>query len=92
MARIQLGGWTDFTFHISQDARRGFNTAMRGLVGVSYKPLAVATQVVAGTNYCFLCEAIPVYPGATSYAAKVYTYQPSEGHQPYIMQILHDKP
>jgi hypothetical protein len=34
---------------------------------------------VAGTNYCFLCEATVVYPGATPYAAKVYIYQPLQG-------------
>lgn len=92
MSPAQPGSWTDFNFNISHDARKAFDAAMHGLVGVGYKPLAVATQVVAGTNYCFLCEATPVYPGATSYAAKVYIYQPLHGQHPHITQIIHDKP
>lgn len=85
------GGWTDFNFTISPDAHKVFETALHGFVGVRYKPLAVATQVVAGTNYCFLCEANVVYPGATPYAAKVYIYQPLHGHA-HITQITKDRP
>ena len=85
------GGWTHFNFNISHEARKVFETALHGFVGVGYKPLAVATQVVAGTNYCFLCEATVVYPGATPYAAKVYIYQPLQG-APHITQIVQDMP
>lgn len=86
-----VGGWTGFNFHISPEALKVFETALHGFVGVHFKPLAAATQVVAGTNYCFLCEAAPVYPRATHYAAKVYIYQPLEGH-PHITQIIKDTP
>ncbi|HEX2686326.1 MAG TPA: hypothetical protein VHN14_06895 [Kofleriaceae bacterium] len=92
MSSIQPGSWSDFTFSIPHDARKVFDAAMHGLVGVDYKPIAVATQVVAGTNYCFLCEATPIYPSATPYAAKVYLYQPLHGHHPHLVQIIHDKP
>ena len=92
MASIQPGGWTDFNFNISVDARKVFDTAMQGLIGVSFRPLAVATQVVEGINYCFLCEAIPDSPGATSYAAKVYIYQPPQGQHPHLTKVINDKP
>jgi hypothetical protein len=32
-----------------------FDKAMAGLLGVGYRPLIVASQVVAGTNYLSLC-------------------------------------
>lgn len=91
MSTPQVGGWTPFNFQISHEARHVFEAALHGFVGVGYKPLAVATQIVAGTNYCFLCEATVVYPGATPYAAKVYIYQPLQGN-PHITQIIHDTP
>ena len=34
-----------------------FNLATASLQGVEYKPINVATQIVAGTNYRFLCKA-----------------------------------
>jgi len=91
MSTSQVGGWSSFNFNISHEARKAFDTALHGFVGVRYKPLAVATQIVAGTNYCFLCEATVVYPGATPHAAKVYIYQPLEGNA-HITQIIQDMP
>ncbi|MEL7020767.1 MAG: hypothetical protein AAGK47_04110, partial [Bacteroidota bacterium] len=40
-------------------------------VGVDYTPIAVATQVVAGTNYAFLCNAKAVVPGSSNKLALV---------------------
>ena len=91
VSTIQPGSWNAFNFNISHEARAIFDAALHGFVGVRYKPLAVATQIVAGTNYCFLCEATVVYPGATPYAAKVYIYQPLQGN-PHITQIIQDMP
>ena len=48
---------------------------MEGLLGVKYEPLALlSTQLVSGTNYCFLCEGTTVTPGepASLYLVKVY--------------------
>ncbi len=39
-----------------------FEAAMKGFVGVDYKPVAVATQVVRGVNYIFVCTGKPVVP------------------------------
>ncbi|BAL94786.1 hypothetical protein [Rubrivivax gelatinosus] len=81
------GGWSQFRFELSESDRDVFNGAMHGLVGVGYKPLAVATQVVAGLNYCFLCKAHPVYPKAEEYAAEVYIYAPPPPAAPHISEI-----
>ena len=60
---------------ITEEARKAFDTATEGLLGVKYEPLALlSTQPVSGTNYCFLCEGTTVTPGepADLYLVKVY--------------------
>ncbi len=66
---------------ITEDLEEIFRKAVEGLLGVDYTPAAlVATQVVNGTNYCFLCEAAVVYPGAETGYKLVYVWQDSEGN------------
>lgn len=83
---VMVGAYTPFTTEISPEAKEVFNKALAGLVGVDYTPLAVSTQVVAGTNYRFFCNAKPVYPNAPVEGAMVYIYQPLEG-EPHITNI-----
>lgn len=91
MSNAIVGGWTAFDFTLSAEAKHVFSQAMEGFVGVKYTPLAVATQVVAGTNYCFLCEGKGAYPDAPELAAKVYIYQPLKG-MPHVSEISQIKP
>jgi hypothetical protein len=79
------GGWSSFGT-VSEDDKKVFDAALRGLVGCSYTPLLVATQVVAGRNYCFLCKGEVVVPERPEFAALVYIYQPLEG-EPHLMEI-----
>lgn len=76
-----VGGWTitkDIT--VSDEAKAAFDKALDGFTGVDYQPLALlGTQVVAGTNYCILCEAKVVYPDAVPYYALVYIYADLQG-------------
>ena len=81
------GGWTAFSTTISKEASDVFTTALKGLVGVNYVPLAVATQVVAGINYDFFCNAKVVYPGAPERPAMVKIYCPPNG-VPQITAIV----
>lgn len=85
------GGWTNFNFSISSAQSDIFKKALAGLLGVGYTPLAVATQVVAGTNYCFLCKAVVVVPNAPESAAKIYIHQPLQG-EPHLTDISTIKP
>ena len=80
-APVALGGWTlTESGEIGEAAQAAFDKAMDGLVGVGYTPLALlGTQLVSGTNYCFLCEALGVYPGAQPYYALVYVYADLQG-------------
>ena len=76
-----MGGWqatTDTT--IDEDAQAAFDAAMEGLLGVEYEPVdLLATQVVAGTNYCFLCRSTVVVPDAVPGYALVYVYRDLSG-------------
>jgi hypothetical protein len=91
MSDTSFGGWTEFSFTISEEAKTVFDTALKGWCGVGYTPLAFATQVVKGVNYCFLCKAKGVYPDAKDYAVKVYIYQPQAG-DPHVTEIKRDQP
>jgi hypothetical protein len=79
MSEQLLGGWTGFRAPLTAEAKKAFDEAMHGLVGVVYTPVAFASQVVAGINYCYLCNAKGVYPGARESAAMVHIYQPLPG-------------
>lgn len=76
-----MGGWTQAESPLVTEALRAiFEKALEGLAGTAYEPLAlVSSQVVAGMNYCFLCEAQLVYPGAQSNYALVYIYADLNG-------------
>lgn len=52
-----------------------FEYAMKDHVGMDFKPVAVATQVVNGINYIFICTGSPVVlnPETKLYAVKIYT-------------------
>lgn len=81
-AEALAGGWTmlDVTASIPEEALAAFDKAMATLVGVSYEPAALlSTQLVAGTNYLFLCKAAPVVPDAVSYWATVTVYAALDG-------------
>ncbi len=77
-----VGGFTpveDGT--ITEELQGIFDKAMEGFAGVGYtaKKL-VATQVVAGTNYKFLCDAKVVYPGAPTTEKYVTVYKDLQGN------------
>ncbi len=77
----KVGGWTvSESMEIDEKAQAAFDKAMEGLVGVNYTPIQlVGTQLVSGTNYCFLTEATVVYPGAQPNYALVYVYEDLQG-------------
>lgn len=74
-----VGGWetvTDGYKHaISDEAREAFEGALEGYVGMNLDPqIVLATQVVSGTNYAFLCtgERVVKDPVTGWYIAVVY--------------------
>jgi hypothetical protein len=86
-----LGGWTDFNYDVTVETNAVLTEALGGLVGVKYVPTAVATQVVSGTNYCFLCTGTGTYLPSPSFPALVYVYKPLTGNA-HVTEITRIKP
>ena len=76
------GGWAQADSPVVTDvAKAVFEKATEELTGVSYKPVALlSTQTVAGTNYCFLCEATVIIPDAEPSYALVYVSEDLDGN------------
>ncbi len=81
-----LGGWSAWE-PVTAEAKKVFNNATTGLLGVSYTPLEFSTQVVAGMNYRFICEANIVQPDAKPYLVMMEIYQPLGGKPAMITGI-----
>lgn len=75
---ILCGGYTGQRPLEASD-RELFRRATTGMTGVSYTPESVATQVVAGTNYRFVCKAKTMTPNPETYRAEVIVFKPLPG-------------
>ncbi len=78
---FSTGGWDcSVGPAVTEELQAVFDSAMEGLTGVGYTPEAyLASQVVAGTNHCFLCRAQTVYPNTSPYYTLVYVYEDLNG-------------
>lgn len=86
MSTSPVGAYSAWNFTVSAEAKTVFAAATAGYMGVSYSPLAFATQVVAGTNYAFICSAIASTHPEVIYPAVVHIYAPLNG-KPVITGI-----
>ena len=79
-----LGGWEiveSEAGELPEEVQKAFDKALDGLVGALYVPVKLlAQQVVAGLNYCILCQITPVVPDASPTWALVYIYADLEGN------------
>ena len=77
-----VGGWeTAEDGTITTELQELFDKAMEKLEGVDYTPVKLLeTQVVAGTNYRFLCDATVVSPNAETKQAIVTIYEDLQGN------------
>ena len=82
------GGWTVAEdTNLTPDQLDVFDQAMEGYTGVGYEPVAyLGSQLVSGTNHCYLCKATVVYPNATPEYSLVYIYE-SLNDKPAIANI-----
>ena len=79
-AEVQVplsGGWTTAEDPaITEEVRKVFDQAVQTMTGAEFEPVSLlATQVVAGTNYCLLCKETATVPGALPSWAFMYIYQ-----------------
>lgn len=62
------------------DAMKAAKKALYGMVGAEMRILSVlGSQVVAGTNYCYLLRSTGTYPGAEPEYELMYVYQDLKG-------------
>lgn len=76
------GGWTPSADPaVTEELKALFDRGTETLTGADYIPVAyLGSQVVAGTNHAFLCQAAVVYPGAQPYYTIVYLYEDLQGN------------
>ncbi len=76
------GGWAAAADPAVTEERKAlFEKGIGSLLGVNYTPVAyLGSQVVAGTNHAFLCQAAAVYPGAQPEFKIVYLYEDLQGN------------
>ena len=84
-AETAAGGWetAEHQGAALQDegAQAAFEKAVENLDGAGYTPVAlIGKQIVAGTNYCILCQITPVVPDAKPVWALVYIYADLQGN------------
>ena len=84
MKPMMTGGWKNVLHEaeeLPEDAQEAFDKATENLDGAEYTPIALlSTQLVAGMNYCILCQITPVVPNAEASWALVYIYADLEGN------------
>ncbi len=78
-----LGGW-EMAEHeageLPEDAQKAFDAAKEKLSDGEYTPISLlATQVVAGKNYCILCQVAPK-DGSRQKWTLVYIYADLQGN------------
>ena len=76
-----LGGWTaSESFEITEENKALFDKGTEKLLGVNYTPVAyLGSQVVAGTNHCFLAQATVVTPDAQPAYKLVFLCEKPDG-------------
>ena len=84
-AETLSGGWTPSSDPaVTEELQALFEKGTETLTGASYIPVAyLGSQVVAGRNHAFLCQAVTAYPGSLEAApayAMVYLYEDLEGN------------
>ncbi len=86
-----VGGYTDQR-RPSAEERELFETVTAQIDDIEYKPVSVATQVVAGTNYRFLCKARENRKRGKRFDAVIVIYKPLPGQgEPRITAIERSK-
>lgn len=78
-----LGGWTpaqDISISLTEEDQSRFSKAMEGFTGAGYEPAAVlATQLVSGKNYAYLCKMTPITSKPIPRWAVVIVYENLQG-------------
>ena len=74
---MKYGCWSKFK-SLTEEDKEVFDRALKGLVGVTYEPLLVSTQVVAGLNFKYVCNATLVVQEPTTSLKMVHIFKSLE--------------
>ena len=85
MAEVMTGAWTAYSTEISAEQKALLAKAVG--IGINYNPFAVATQVVSGVNYRFLCNAEVAIPNAPIECKLVQFYVSAGSQDPTQLAI-----
>lgn len=80
------GGWNVHET-VSEENKKVLATALSGLVGVTYNPIAVATQIVNGENYLFIAKSTSTTLPPKIGLAKIYISATPAGSTPTLVNI-----
>lgn len=82
------GGYTSLRA-FDADEKNLFDQVICQIPGAQHIPLAVATQVVNGIKYAYLCVSKPFHPEAEDYNTLVIIYKPlpNVGKAPSLLEI-----
>ena len=82
LSGMLTGGWQAAAdFALTDEQKALFEKGLDDLVGANYVPIAyLGSQVVAGTNHCFLAQTTPVVPDAQPTYTLVFLYEDLEGN------------
>ena len=80
------GGWS-VQVPVSDENKKVLDTALAGLVGCTFEPIAVATQVVNGINYLFIAKSTPVTLEPRTGLVKIYVTATPAGSEPRLVNI-----
>ena len=83
---IGTGSWEVSETHaVTEDMNKIFNDAVSELDGYYYEPVALlGTQLVSGTNYCFLCRPALSANNAMNSLVCTYIYVDTQGNASFI--------
>ncbi len=84
-----VGAFSPYSCKISGEAEGAFKEALNGILGVTYSPVAVSQQVVAGMNYKFFCntQAATRYPNNGAAIVSVYKALTGPAHITHIQEV-----
>jgi len=80
------GEWT-VQKTVSEENKKVLITALTGLVGSTFKPIAVATQIVNGVNYVFIAKSTTVTLPPKTGLVKIYVTATPAGQEPRLVNI-----
>lgn len=83
------GGWSPAR-DLCPEEKELFHNVMGNRIGISYTPIKVSTQVVAGTNYCFTCATkLSTNPPKMRHA-QVFIFEPlpGQGEAQYVKTVF----